>query len=348
MVRNQSSLILNDRRVDWLPSMREEPTPALSWGEYIATLAEQHGSLAALALKLSLAEGADADSATVERALRRLRTKTHQDGGKYGQWLLRTFGMPRDIEKRAKWMGVYHSRFTDLPVSLCLEQLRLWDRPPLAESRSRTWLELGFATCDLRVDNLKSAHGRLARARGGYGTTAARIETQLLDAYLASREKNALRALMILDQTEPLLSHPNLDADEKACLISRWLDQKAYQFLHPATGVKSNIDGAKRLYERIPSRNAPFFAACKRESGLAYVCFRQDNFVNAVVHAENACRHAGDGGFVRLRIAALGLLAHILGTVKGKAVRERATRAARNLEDEDLLSRLRGNDRAES
>src|SRR5262249_28282113 len=98
---------------------------------------------------------------------------------------------------------------------------------------------------------------------------------------------------------------------------------------------------ARRLYERILVREAPFFAACKRESGLAYVSFRGADRARAVVHAEAACRHAGDGGFVRLRIAALGLLAHILGEAEGREARDRALRAARGLEDEDLVGRLR-------
>jgi len=88
-------------------SNTQGPTPAFSWGEYVARLAGEHGSLAALAVKLALAEGVDANAASVERALRRLRTKTHEDGGQCGRWLLRAFGMPRDVEERAKWMGVF-------------------------------------------------------------------------------------------------------------------------------------------------------------------------------------------------------------------------------------------------
>lgn len=166
--------------------MSDASTPALTWGEYIQRLVTEHGSLAALALKLSLAGGVDADAASVERALRRLRTKGHRDGGQYGRWLLRTFGMPRDVERRAKWMGVYHSRFTDLPVSLCLDQLRLWDRPPLAESRTRAWLALGFATVALRQDDLAAAEEHLTNARGGHGAVAARLEARLLEAFLAT------------------------------------------------------------------------------------------------------------------------------------------------------------------
>ena len=309
--------------------MTASATPAMTWGEYIARLGSEHGSLAAVALKLSLAEGVDADAPTVERALRRLRVKDHQDGGQYGRWLIRVFGMPRDVELRAKWMGVYHSRFTDLPVSLCNDQLLLWDRPPVAESRARAWLELGLATCALRRDDAKAAEAHLARARGGYGTVAARVEAQLLEGYLASRRKDGAATAAILAAIEPLLRDGELAGDERACLLARWLDQRAYQVLHPALGAPPTVAAARRLYEQIPSRDAPFFAACKRESGLAYVAFRAGERDAAVAHAESACRHAGDGGFVRLRIAALGLLAHILGESAGATVRARAIRAAR-------------------
>lgn len=293
-----------------------------------------------MAVKLSLAEGVEADASSVERALRRLRTKGHQDGGQYGRWLLRTFGVPRAIEQRAKWMGVYHSRFTDLPVSLCLEQLHLWDRPPFAESRARVWLELGLATCALRVDDLARAEAHLTRARGGHGIPSARIEAKLLEAYLHSKRGQRARALTTLDEVEVLLRDASLPPEERACLVARWLDQRAYQLLHPAPDEPADLASARALYERIPRGDAPLFVSCKRESGLAYVHHRLGDRELAIAHAESACRHAGDGGFVRLRIAYLGLLAHIVGPPGGDAIRARAGRAARALEDEELLSRL--------
>jgi len=322
--------------------MTDASSPAMTWAQYIATLTAEHGSLAAVALKLSLAEGGDADAASIERALRRLRTKEHQDGGQYGRWLLRTFGVPRELEQRAKWMGVYHSRFTDLPVSLCLDQLRLWDRPPFAESRARVWLALGFATCALRRGDLEGATIHLARARGAQGPIAARIEAKLVEAYVQSRKKNPNAASTTLVEVEKVLRDAILPADERACLSARWLDQRAYQRLHPAPPAEADVAGAHALYQRIPTGDVPLFVSCKRESGLAYVQHRLGNVDLAVGHAHNACRHAGDGGFVRLRVAYLGLLAHILGEPRGDEVRARAIRAARALEDEDLLGRVAG------
>jgi hypothetical protein len=228
-----------------------------------------------------------------------------------------------------------------LPVSLCLEQLRLWDRPPVAESRTRTWLQLGYATCALRQHDLERARLHLERARSGHGVIAATIETRLVAAYLASKRGDSRTACDALDELEPSLHDAALDADERACLEARWLDQRAYQALHPEGGGAPEFDRAERFYLRISVRDAPFFAACKRESGLAYVCFRTDRRAEAVEHAERACRHAGDGGFTRLRITALGLLAHVVGEPEGSDVRARAVRAAQSLEDEELVQRLR-------
>src|SRR5688500_13295707 len=90
-----------------------------SWGEYVAQLTADHGSLAAVALKLAELASTPEDSASVERALRRLRARGNLDGGDYGRRLLRAFGLPQPIEARVRWLGVYHSRFSDLPLSLC-------------------------------------------------------------------------------------------------------------------------------------------------------------------------------------------------------------------------------------
>lgn len=329
-----------------------EPAPGLGWDELVAHWAGEHGSLAELALKLSIAEGIDVDLGSVERALRRLRGRGQRDGGAWGQRLLRAFGVPPDIERRVQWMGVYHSRFTDLPVSVCLDQLRVWDRPPVSESPAHVWIRLGFAACALRLGDHEHARARLRQARlGPEPSVSARIEIRLLDAYLASREGERARASALLAEVEPLLNLGELGREERECLRARWLDQRAYQLLHPAPPAEPDVEQARALYERISTRDVAAFVLAKRESGLAYVSRDPER---AREHAEAACRHAGDGGFVRLRLSYLGLLAHILGP--GRAaddVRERAVRAAARLEDEELVARLskglvRGSDRAES
>ena len=94
----------------------------------VESLVATHGTLTAVAWKLI--DHADGDDvASVERALRRLRTRGQRDGGRWGQHLIRVFGVPAPIEARLRWLGHYHSPFNDLPVALCLDQLRVVGSP---------------------------------------------------------------------------------------------------------------------------------------------------------------------------------------------------------------------------
>ncbi len=295
----------------------------MTWADYVQWLVAEHGSLAAVAQK---AAGTSRDAASVERALRRLRTKKAGDGGDWGPRLLRTFGLPKGTADRLEWMGVYHSRFTDLPVDLCLDQLRAWSRPPISESPARAWLQLGFATCALRAGDLDEAEAQLAAV--AQPSRRAELELALVRAFIASKRGQKPE----LAKLEPLVR----EVDDP-CFTARWLDQRAYGAA-PAE--------ARALYERIAER--PPFAACKRHGGLAYVAWREGADAAAVRHAEAAIRAAGDGGYTRMRITYLGLLANITGDA---AVRERAVSAAQHLGDGELVSRLtraRGSAEAES
>jgi hypothetical protein len=286
----------------------------MTWAEYLRWLAAEHGSLVAVAVKLA---GARHSAESVERALRRLRTKKNCDGGDWGRRALRAFGLPRETVERVRWMGQYHSVFTDLPVDLCLDQLRAWHRPPLSESPARVWLELGLATCALRQADLGGAEWHLAAAaRVPSASVEARLELGLVRAFVDSKRGREPD----LEVLEPLVREAR-----DAALTARWLDQRAYQ---------SKSD-ARKLYEQIPE-DGPF-AACKRHTGLAYACWKEGDLARARAHAERAVTEAGDGGYTRLRITALGLLANILGS---DDVRARAVRAARHLQDPELEARV--------
>jgi len=156
---------------------------------------EKHGPLTAVSWKLlERAEGLE-DVASVERALRRLRERGQRDGWVWGQRRRRRFGVPRAIEDRLRWMCLYQSPFNDLPLTLCEDQVRLWDQPPISASRARVWLQLASTSMALRRRAFAPARVQLeavAQTLAVSGADAARyadasIEAALACAYLESR-----------------------------------------------------------------------------------------------------------------------------------------------------------------
>lgn len=316
---------------------------AYSWGEYVAQLVADHGTLAAVALRLAELATTPEDSATVERALRRLRARGNLDGGDYGRRLLRAFGLPRPIEARVRWLGMYHSRFSDLPLSLCRDQLRLWDRPPVSESRARAWIELGFAGAALRACELEAAELHLRRARSAPAPEpAARVELALVEAFLADRMRRPEQVVRALAEAESLLQREGdaLSPEDRACLQVRLVDQLAFRRNHPGEGETPDHRGALALYEALPREDIHPFVSYRRDAGRAHGHFRLGDRATAIDLARAAIAHAGDGGYVRLRAMGLHLLAKILGDTEGAPVRARAEAIARRLEDEELLGRI--------
>jgi len=310
-----------------------ELTGGLSWGELLESLVATHGTLTAVAWKLI--DHADGDDvASVERALRRLRTRGQRDGGRWGQHLIRVFGVPAPIETRLRWLGLYHSPFNDLPVGLCLDQLRLWDRPPIASSRARVWLHLGFASCALRARRFDDAaiHARRAAAvvaalPADYD--AARIEIALIDAYIASKSE-AGAATLALDTATQLLASAVLPDDDRACFEARLADHRAYHANRAGDHVT-----ALALYESIPAHVHPF-ASYRRDAGRAYGTWKLGDREAALELARAACEHAGDGGYTRLRAMGLLMIAKISGDDDARA---RARAIADRLGDDELRAR---------
>jgi hypothetical protein len=292
------------------------------WGDYLEALIGEHGTLSAVAWKL--VEKSD-DVANIERALRRLRLKGNGDGGTWGRRLLRAFGMPRAVEARLRWMGLYHSPFNDLPISLCLDQLRAWDRPPVAESRARVWLHLGFASVALRSREFSSAGEQLEKAESSSPPIDAQVEIALSRAYLASR----LEEKVDLEIAEALLRGCEIDRE---CFTARLIDHRAY---HLNRGEK--FHEALALYDSLPKADVHPFASYRRDAGLAYGHWRLGDLTKARAYAQRACDHAGDGGYVRLRVMALMLMARVNGDesylARGRAIAER-------IEDAELLERI--------
>jgi hypothetical protein len=315
--------------------------PGFSWDDHVAWLVDKHGSLAAVAERLSALRGYADDVETVERALRRLRARGQRAGGTWGGRVLAAFGLPGAVDARARWMGAYHSRFTDLPLPVCRELVRLWDRPPVSDApASRVWLTLAHATCALRGNEDGAAAIHLRRARGSFAKAPpeARVELLLVEAFHASR-RDVLAVPALLAEVEPLLAE-DMPAHDRACLVARWIDQRAYEKNRAGEGKTPDNAGAEALYRTIRVEGAPSFALCRRASGLAYARWKQGFSDEAAAFARQACEHAGDGGHLRLRAMALNMLARITGGAEGEDARRRAAAIAASLDDEALRLRF--------
>ncbi len=270
-----------------------------TWARYVERLADEHGGWTALTHLLMRRAGPSAglpeDPGSIERGLRRLRSRGNAPGGQYGRWLLEHFGVPRPLDETARWMGQYHSRFSDLPLSMCEAQLRLWDRPPISESPAACWIRLGLASVAMRRGDPDGALARLGEDKAH--PLAARIEAELLRARLGTLEAlTRARAAIARLQRGP----------ERDCYHARWADQRAYQHARAA-----RYAAAARFYRSIDPDSPVPFALFRRHHGLAYCHWRLGEPDTATAHARAALDHAGDAGLLRFRVMALELLAHI-------------------------------------
>jgi hypothetical protein len=302
------------------------------WADYVDWLAETAGSLVAVADKLCAARGYKDDIGSVERALRRLRKRGTQPGGTWGTRAVAVFGLPSAIGERVRQLGQYHSRLSELPVSMCEDLLRGWDKPPITESRAgRAWIAVARASIAIREANVDEAIARLERARADVTATedtAARLEALLIRAYVASRRDPAA-VPALLDAAEPLLAAVE-DAHDRACLRARMADHRAYELNQRGAHV-----AAEAIYRALPE-DGPAFARTRRANGIAYARWKQGE-PDAATFALAASEHAGDGGHLRGRAMALRLHARIAGDAGAQA---RAVAIAQHLEDETLLGRF--------
>jgi hypothetical protein len=307
-----------------------------TWRRYLEQLAGEHGGWTALTRLLMQRAGPSVglpdDPGTIERGLRRLKARGNMSGGQYGRWLMRYFGVPRSVDDTARWMGQYHSRFADLPLSLCEAELRLWDRPPIADSPAACWIHLGLASVALRRGDAGGARLRLARANGA-ADPAARVESALLAARLAMDAGQAARADQILTAAKSRITRLP-PGGEHDCYHARWADQRAYHLIHAEPVAR--LPQAARLYRSINARSPAAFALFRRHHGLAYCHWKLGNHDGAVRHARAAVEHAGDAGLLRFRVLALQLLAHIEPR-EARDLRRRAGHIIAELEHTDLI-----------
>lgn len=312
---------------------------AFDWADFVDRVIAERGSLALAALHLAERRAFEEDLGSVERGLRRLRERGNKDGGVWGQRALRCFGLPAAVDDRIRWMGQYHTRFTDLPASLCDELLRPWDRPPVSESPARIWVLLGHASLALRRRQDPRAMLEQAALVAGQAELAARIELALVEAYAwgrsdppAAREAVARAGGLLERGGEPI------HANDKACLFARWIDHEAYPLNKPGGG-EAKHEAAAALYQRIPI-DGPLFATCRRENGLGWTYLQLGDSERARGHAIASVRAAGDAGSLRMRAMALNLLGACTQGEEASEAKGRAREIARQLEDEALLVRF--------
>ncbi len=318
----------------------------LTWAAYIEHFVTELGGWTALCDELIRRAAGDADVPvdlkSVEKGLRRLATREHRAGGQYGRWMLRCFGVPSFVEDWARWLAQYHSRFADLPTPLRLEQLRLWDRPPVSESKVAAWINVGLASVFHRMADLESCRRRLELAAAGAERAGASAcaEIKLLEARIATDEERRGDAERLFDEVEKLLAEPTITADDRLCYRARLIGQRAYHLTKPAPGDVPDIGAALALFESIEEEQSLPFVCFRRSAGLAYCTWKLGNAAEGARLARLAGDFAGDGGFVRFRIMALNLLSRMVLPDEARVINARAARLAKQLEDEDLLRRV--------
>jgi len=316
----------------------ELPPAGLTWAEYVARWVDDCGGWLPLADQvIARARGrfeVPDDPQTIERGLRRLARRDHKPGGQYGRWMLRLFGVTSPVAQWLRWMGSYHTRFSDLPAGLRLEQLALWNRPPIAETPLVCWIELGIAQVHhSRLDHAACDHW-LARAEihAPAAGPAAEIEHALLAAECdsnARRHDTAHARLALVEARLPL-------ADDADPYRARLADVRAMLCTRPPPGIEPDFARARDLYAAIPDSPHPF-VAFRKAVGLAFCAWKLGDLETAERLARRAVDEAGDGGLVRMRVMALNMLSRIEG---GSELTARAQRMATALEDEDLLRRV--------
>ncbi|MGE0790535.1 MAG: hypothetical protein AB7S26_32960 [Sandaracinaceae bacterium] len=313
-----------------------DPGHPLTWGALLTVHRERLGGWTGLAEELVRRGGGRAqlpdNLATLERGLRRLAQKGHAPGGQYGRWVERFLGLPPETEPWLRWLGQYHSRFADLPVSLRRRQLELWDRPPVAGSASGIWIDLGMASVGFRAGDDAMLRARLDRAgrAAPRASVAARIEHALLRARVNDPDGRWLEA------AEDELAHPELAPEDRASYRARTLDARAYR----AMRASGRIEDGRALYEAIDIDTGIPFVDFRRALGLAYCAWKLGQPHEGERLALEAAEHAADGGLVRFRAMAFNLASRIALGDAAVRWRARAGRLGAMLEDEELLARV--------
>ncbi len=326
--------------------LRHAPPVGLTWASYLAHFVAEFGGWTALAEELAhrraKASPALLDPQTAERGLRRLATREHKPPGKYGTWMLRHFGVPPTAALWAQALAQYHSRFADLPTSVRLDQLRLWNRSPIADSDVSPWIQVGLASVLHRLTDLEACrtHLELAEATAHRAGPTATIEAALLRARISTDEGDRERARGCFSQGDEVLETAPLSRIDTLSYRARLVGQRAYHLTKPLRGAAPRLQEAKELFSALENDAIAPFACFRKHSGLAYCTWKLGDADNGAALARIAADYAGDGGLVRFRVMALNMLSLMVPPTEGQKISERALRLAEQLEDIDLTERV--------
>jgi hypothetical protein len=321
------------------------PPAGLTWGEYIERWVNDCGGWLPLADQLIHRAGNTveiaADPQTVERGLRRLAQHGHKPGGQYGRWMLRFFGFTSPVEQWVKWMGIHHTRFADLSSGLRLQQLALWNRPPISESPLGCWIDVGTASAHYSRLDLAGCQHWLERAerRAPSAGLDAEMEVALVRAQLAMEVGDHAAVDRHCDSVEQLITKAQLATNFEASYRARLHHQRAVRLTNSNAAEPELFERARALYAAIPVSPVPF-VRFRKAAGLAYCAWKLGSLEEAARLAEEAVEAAGDGGLVRMRVMALNMLCRVSSGARAVALNERARQMATALEDEDLLRRV--------
>jgi hypothetical protein len=203
-------------------------------------------------------------------------------------------------------------------------------------------VHLGLASLAHRASDLVEARRRLDLAADvPKAEIAARLEHALLSARIASDEGRRDDEIEATATAMRLVELDGLSDVDRLCYRARIADQRAYRVSKSWRADPSVLVAARALYEELPERDMPPFVGFRRALGVAWCVWRSGDPAGAMEHARQAYDHAGDGGFVRLRVMALNLMAGIADEGADDPLRARARALAEGLEDIELRARVR-------
>ena len=182
--------------------------------------------------------------------------------------MLRLFGVTSPIEQWLRWLGAGHTRFTDLPSGLRLEQLTLWNRPPIAETPLVCWLEVGHrarAPQPARPRRAATTGSRAPSSTPPAAGAAAEIELALARVEAESDSRRHETSPPRLALVEERLRTASLPDAEALPFRARLAIQRAVLCTRPPPGSRARPRRCSRALRRDPRVDDPVRCVLARD-----------------------------------------------------------------------------------